>query len=230
MTIGFEARKLAKICRSGALATIDCRDGSPYASFCAVAFDHLGQPVFLLSDLADHTRNIRQNPKVSFLCEQASQRSNPQSGPRVTLTGAVTQVKQQNLKDVFLQIHPSAQMYMNFADFNFYILNVEKAHFVGGFGQAQWLEAEEYLGDSAAHLNFSNMQQRLIAHLNADFPELAVSCATKLLKQRGKNWQLLRIDPDGMDLKLASKIVRYPFEKELKTEDDLRNIAYKICA
>jgi len=230
MTTGFEARKITRCCRSGALATLDRNDQSPYVSFCASAFDACAQPLFLLSDLADHTQNINADRRVSFLCEQASMRSNPQSGPRVTLVGVIEKVTQDDLMARYLEIHPSAKMYAGFGDFNFYRLFVEKAHFVGGFGQANWLERKDYLGDSAAFLNFSKEQEIAISYLNTDFPQLSTVCATKLLKQPGEAWQLLRIDRDGMDLKRASRIIRYPFEKEVKTMEELKKVVHNICS
>jgi len=229
MNTGFEARKVVRACRSGALATRDRDANTPYVSFCACAFDFIGQPIFLFSDLADHTQNIKKDSRVSFLCEQASMRSNPQSGPRVTLVGEIEEIENEDLRALYLQIHPSAKMYAEFGDFNFYRLNVEKAHYVGGFGRAVWIEGAPYLGDSAAFLNFSRNQSQIITHLNADFPEFARICATKLLKQRGKNWKVLRVDSDGVDLRLVSKTLRYPFENELKTTQDLSEIASQIC-
>jgi len=226
---GFEARQIVKSCRSGALGTINSRDGAPHVSLCAVAFDAIGHAVFLLSDLAEHTQNLKADPRVSFLCEQASGRGNPQSGPRVSLVGEMKQVRSAEAEALYLQMHPSAQMYANFEDFNLYRLEVVKAHFVGGFGRAQWLEGAEFLGDSAAFLNFSKNQEGVITYLNTEFPQFASICATKLLKQRGKSWQLLRIDSDGADLKGPSRTVRYPFETEVKTRQEIEEIVRNIC-
>ncbi len=226
----FEARKIVRACRSGSLATTDRNDGSPYVSFCAIASDYEGHIVFLFSDLADHTKNIAENGRVSLLCEQASQLSNPQAGPRVTLVGEMEKVSDEDACLLFMQAHPSAKMYAGFGDFNFYRLNVEKAHYVGGFGKAVWLDGADYLGDSATSLNFSKVQKELISSLNAQYPDFARNCATKLLKQRGKNWQILRVDGDGIDLKLASRVIRYPFENEVKNEDGVRDIVTRICA
>ncbi len=230
MEAAFEARRMARMCRSGALATQARDTGTPYVSFCATAFDGIGQPVFLFSDLADHTRNIQACEQVSFLCERASSLSNPQAGPRVTLVGRMERTIQPDLCSLFLQMHPSAKMYASFNDFNFYRLHIEKAHYVGGFGRAIWMDAGQYLGDSAAFLSFLKKQEEMVQLLNRDFPTFAAICATKLLKLRGKNWQVLRVDTDGIDLKLASKVVRYPFEKEVKTSKELLQWVREICS
>lgn len=229
MTMGFEARKIARKCRSGAIATTDRNEGTPYVSFCAYATDYSAQPIFLFSDLADHTQNLVQNGKVSLLCEQASHLSNPQAGPRVTLVGEIEKIEDGQICSLFLQQHTSAKKYASFGDFNFYRLNVEKAHFVGGFGRAIWLDSKDYMSDSAASLCFLTKQTELVSILNEDFSDFARRCATKLLKLRGKNWQLLRVDGDGVDLKLASKIVRYPFDAEMKNVSAVMDFAAKTC-
>lgn len=229
MNTGFEARKIVRACRSGALSTLDRDTHVPYVSFCAITSDYQGHIIFLLSNLADHTQNIAKNNKVSLLCEQASHLSNPQAGPRVTLVGKIEKIDDPDVCAIFVQTHPSAKMYAQFGDFNFYRLKVQKAHFVGGFGKAVWLDEKDYLGDSAASLTFSKKQIELITTLNREFVQFAPVCATKLLKQRGKNWQVLRVDGDGVDLRLASKTVRYPFENEMKNIDDVVNVAAQIC-
>jgi heme iron utilization protein len=222
----FEARKIIRSSRSGGLGSIDRDTGAPYVSFCAMAHDYSAEPIFLFSDLADHTQNILNDDRVSFLCEKASHLSNPQAGARVTLVGKMVKTSNAHLTSLFLQTHPSAKMYAKFGDFNFYTLVVERAHFVGGFGRARWMDRLEYLGESLSSLEFSQKQTALVESIEHEFPTFALHCATKLLKHRGKNWQVLRVDGDGVDLKLGAKVVRYPFEKPLKTRDEvLENIA-----
>jgi len=230
MITSFEARKVLRSSRSGSLATTTRETKTPYVSFCAMAHDYEGQPIFLFSDLADHTQNLVIEGHASFLCEQASHLSNPQAGPRITLVGQIEKVSDDDLTSLFLQSHSSARMYSKFEDFNFYTLRVEKVHYVGGFGRAIWLKRTEYLGDSGTSLEFFNEQNGLLETIKRKFPSFALTCATKLLKHRGKNWQVLRVDGDGVDLKLGAKIVRYPFEKPLKSvEEAIENIG-KICA
>ena len=226
--IAHHARTIVRSCTSGALGTVDRTDGAPYVSLCAHGVDFSGRPIFLLSDLADHTQNLAADDRLSFLCEQASHLGNPQAGPRVSLIGRLKKTKETQDCTYFLQRHPSAKKYAEFGDFNFYKMDVEKAHYVGGFGRAIWLTSQDYAPDSAASLNFSNSQEDLIQQLDADFPDLARFCAIKLLKQRGKNWQLLRIDMDGIDLKGPARIVRYPFEKQLKTSQEMADFFRKL--
>lgn len=222
------ARQVVRHARSGALGTLARETGQAYVSLAAYACDYDVSPVFLLSDLADHTKNVHKNSQVSLLCEQASHLANPQAGPRVTLMGTLEKVTGDHECSIFEQCHPSSKMYAGFGDFNFYRLTIEKAHYVGGFGRAIWIDGAALCCDSAASLYFRENQKTLISVLNSDYPDLARDCATKLLKLRGKNWKILRIDPDGLTLKLASKIVRYPFEKQVENETELHQVLAEL--
>ena len=72
------ARRLLRLSDRGALATvIDPRSpaqefGLPYASLVLVASDLDGSPILMLSDLADHSRNIAADQRVSLLLARAS--------------------------------------------------------------------------------------------------------------------------------------------------------------
>jgi len=59
-------RDLLRGCRSGSLSTaMAVSDGWPYASLVTYATDIDGCPLFLLSTLADHTRNIAADPRAA---------------------------------------------------------------------------------------------------------------------------------------------------------------------
>jgi putative heme iron utilization protein len=52
------ARELMREARSATVATVDAQ-GNPLATLVAVTDDAEGRPLFLLSGLAEHTRNLR---------------------------------------------------------------------------------------------------------------------------------------------------------------------------
>src|SRR5262245_41328877 len=64
-----DAETLLCAARHGALATL-LPDGQPYASLVACAAS-AGAPVLLLSELAEHTRNLRRDPRASLLVAEA---------------------------------------------------------------------------------------------------------------------------------------------------------------
>jgi len=68
MNLNIEARKFLRSTHSGILSTHSARfDGYPFGSVAPFVLDHHCQPVILISTLAEHTKNIALNPKVSLL-------------------------------------------------------------------------------------------------------------------------------------------------------------------
>ena len=115
----------------------------PYASLVLVACDGAGNPLLLISDLADHTRNIRADARVSLLYDGTAGLDDPLTGPRVTLQGEAEQLEDDALMEAYLARHPSAETYAGFADFHLFRVRAMRAHLVAGFGRIHWLEAAD---------------------------------------------------------------------------------------
>ena len=135
--------------RQATLATALARDdsGRPYASLVLVAPAVDGSPILLLSDLADHSRNLKRDARAALLFDGTAGLDDPLTGPRVSVLGQVRPVPGRadaaRLKAIFLARHPGAAVYADFTDFRVYRMAVESAHYVAGFGQIHWLSAAE---------------------------------------------------------------------------------------
>ena len=60
---GLQVRRLLRAADRGALATM-LPDGTPYASLVLLALDLDAAPLLLLSDLAEHSKNITRDQRV----------------------------------------------------------------------------------------------------------------------------------------------------------------------
>ena len=49
-----------------------------------------------------------------------------------------------SVADLYLEKHPNARQYVNFPDFQFYRLEVEKARYIAGFGRMGWITGDRY--------------------------------------------------------------------------------------
>lgn len=119
--------------------------GAPYVSLVLVAFDADGSPLLLLSRLAQHTRNLLADPRVSLLFDGTAGLDDPLTGPRLTVLGNAAPCSDQHALDRYLARHPSARTYAGFSDFSLWKIGVERGHLVAGFGKIQWIEAEALL-------------------------------------------------------------------------------------
>jgi hypothetical protein len=115
--------------------------GHPYVSLVLLAWEAPFRPLLLLSDLADHARNLAADPAASLLIDGTAGLKEPLAGPRVTLLGRVERHGDQQARDRFVGRHPGAKVYAGFKDFALYAMTVERMHFVAGFGRIAWLPA-----------------------------------------------------------------------------------------
>lgn len=140
-----QARTLAAQLTSGTLSTI-CQvpPGYPHGAFVTVAFD-AGHPVFLISELAEHTQHLRCDPRASLLVARSCV-DDPLANARMTLIGECRPVTDKlAAATLFLQRHPEAVYDAGFEDFTYFRLQVQAVHYIGGYGDNSWVSAREYL-------------------------------------------------------------------------------------
>jgi putative heme iron utilization protein len=211
--------------RSAALATtLAAEDRWPYASLVATACDVDGGPILLLSDLSDHTRNLKADPRASLLFEDASDKANPQTGPRVTVLGRIERSDLDRHCRRFLARHPKADLYAGFADFAVYRMSVERAHYVGGFARAHWISAQDLMVEAAVAENLAVTEPQVLECVNNDHAEATQLCASRLLGRRGDGWAMAAVDPDGCDLRRGSAFARLAFSSPVADAKGLKNV------
>jgi heme iron utilization protein len=196
--------------RRGHAALATSLDGRPYASLVAVCCDTAGNPLMLLSDLAQHTRNIRGDSRVSLLFEDGGFDADPLAGPRLSLVGQAEPIEDGAAHARFVARHPSAARYAGFADFRLYRMTAERGHFVAGFGRIDWIDgaALRLTGEFGA---LAEAEPDIIAHMNDDHEAVVALYAERLLHRGGDGWRLTGIDPEGIDLRRGSEIARLDF-------------------
>jgi heme iron utilization protein len=143
-----EARGLLGLKRA-ALGSLAERDGVgfPFVSLVLPALSPEGVPVLLLSDLSDHAKNLKRDPKASLLFDGTLELKEPLTGPRLTLLGEVRRSENQAAdKALYLAQQPSAEMYVNFGDFHCYRFTILEGLFVAGFGRIHRIKPEELHG------------------------------------------------------------------------------------
>ena len=145
-------RQLIGAAATATLATIDRKTGGPSASLIALATLDDNTPLFLISTLAEHTANLQADPRASILLDGTRELDDPLTGPRLTLigkalpfTGAPTAARSR-----YLAHHPGAEVYVDFADFEFYVFKALRAHYVGGFGRIAAIPVENLKHSSPA--------------------------------------------------------------------------------
>jgi putative heme iron utilization protein len=218
-----DVRDLIRRRDRAALATALPADGGawPYASLVLVAVDHDLSPILLLSDLAEHSKAIATDPRVSLLFDGTGGLAQPLTGPRVTLLGRALKSDDERLKRRFLRHHPDAEMYAGFRDFNFYKVTLERTHLVGGFGKIRWIASAELLAVPPLP-ELAESEAGIVSHMNEDHADAVRLYATRLLGLAGEKWTMVGFDREGLDLRQGGDVARLTFESPLGTAADAR--------
>jgi putative heme iron utilization protein len=219
-------RELVRSCDRAALATAlpSATAGNPawpYVSLVLVAVDHDLSPILLLSDLAEHSRAIAADARVSLLFDGTAGLEQPLTGARVSLLGRVAETHDGRLKRRFLARHPDAAMYAGFKDFRFYKVVPERAHLVAGFGKIRWIEAAGLLAAPPLP-ELIESEEGIVSHMNEDHADAIRLYAGKLLGLPGSAWTMTGIDAEGIDIRQAGDVARLAFEKPLAAADEAR--------
>ncbi len=195
------ARKLLRGARAGTLAT--SLSGQPFASLVTPATAPDLAVLLLLSDLSDHTRHLRAEPRCALLVTGAPETTNPQTAPRATVTGLAERIDDAAQKVRYLALHPYASLYADFGDFGIWRIRPTGGLFVGGFARAARLRLADLTPDLAAVAAISAAETDIIAHCNSDHPD----AMARIAGQPGA-WRMVTVDVDGCDLAQGEEVVR----------------------
>ena len=204
-----EAKRLMRLARTGALATLDAAGGTPLTTLIGVASDFDGAPLFLMSTLSRHTRNLANDPRASLLLTGRHERGDPLNHPRVTLGGRVEKCPAPRAKARYLQRNPKAGVYAGFADFALYRLRIDDVHFNGGFGRAAPLTPAHVLASPEGEAALAEAEERLVAEADA----LGQATLARLAGHSASRpaWRAIGLDAEGLDLAAGGRAARAQF-------------------
>ena len=219
------ARRLLRSLDRATLAT--SREGWPYASLVLAAVDQQARPLLLLSNLAEHTKNLKRDPRASLLFDGTAGLDDPLTGARVTVLGEVAPVEDPALLARYTRRHPSAAAYAGFADFHLYRLEPSRAHLVAGFGRIDWVERDALVGPSSEVL--AEIEASVLEHMNRDHAEAIGLYATRLLGLKGSGSLLTGVDPEGADLRCGKDVARLDFPAPVGDAEAVRKALAELA-
>jgi putative heme iron utilization protein len=221
------AKKLLREGLSGALATLIPGAGDPYCSLVNVATAPDGSPLFLLSTLAIHTKNLLADPRASLMLDERKD-GDPLEGARIMLMGSIAIASDPAMRRRYLTRHPEAEQFADFKDFSFYRMELSRIHLVAGFGRIVDLRPSDVLTDMSGAEALVEAEAGAVAHMNADHKEALRLYATKLLKAPDGDWRCTGCDPEGLDLRLRDTGLRLWFPQRVNGPGELRAVLKQL--
>lgn len=228
------AQKLLHQERYGVLCTLShSLDGWPFASLTPYAFAATGEPIILTSQLAEHTRNISVDPRVSLFVIDAEARANPQAGARLTLMGLANAVPADQVPEDrrrYLARFPESEALFQMSDFALFRLSLERGRFIGGFGEIFWLSPEELLGAEPETDPLAPHAADICTHLNQDHAHALTLLVAAFTGKVISTARATGIDQLGLDLAAGADAerVRIPFPHPVATPEAARQMLIEM--
>lgn len=202
------AKTLIRTARFGSLGVLEPETGFPLVSRVGIAVDVSGAPIMLASSLSIHCQCLTKDARASLLIGEPG-KGDPLAHPRLTAIGQFERLEKNSapsklLRSRYLARHPKAKLYVDFADFDWYRLNIERVNLNGGFGQAYLLSAEEVLTSFAASeacaQEASDVAERVLASHEDEFEEFAHLTFKSRSSTHPTGWSLASLDFEGLDV------------------------------
>lgn len=218
-----DARRLLQHCQHGVLSTHSVElEGYPFGSIVTYCTDASGQAVLLLSDIAQHTANIKANARVSLTIAEAH--DDPQAAGRLTLLGDMELIPDpvtSGMVDRYIRRFPASARYHETHDFAYYRLKLIKARYIGGFGRIHWVAADEL---NLANPFIGDAERGMVGHMNDDHVAAMLDYCRMagVTPKENEQPQMAGIDPEGCDMLLGKQLVRIEFETTASTALEVR--------
>ncbi|HXZ96725.1 MAG TPA: DUF2470 domain-containing protein [Burkholderiales bacterium] len=226
MSVALEARRLLRKSRFGMLATLSKKfSGHPFGSITPYILDHDACPVILISTLAEHTKNIENDRRVSLLVHEAG--ANVQAEARITVLGDCARMQdQEQVKTRYLRYFPNASGYFDTHDFFFYRIAPIMIRYIGGFGEIHWVEAQSF---TAPENKFAAQEDSVLAHMNQDHAQNLRDYCRHYQNKKVKKAEMVGIDCDGFDVRADGELLRFDFDSPVLDAMQAREALVKMA-
>ena len=228
------ARTLLHLNSIATLSTISRKQaGFPFGSLMPYALDEVGRPVFLISNMAMHTQNLKADPRASLFVTQPSADGDPLGAARVTLVGNTIQVsdgEKPAVRELYLARHENSKYWVDFSDFSFFRMNVLDLYYVGGFGVMGWVQSPDYTAAQPDPL--ADSSAGILKHMNADHEDSMILLARKHTQLEATEASMTAVDRLGFHLRLKTaegyKGARIAFPREIRSPAETRTVLIEM--
>jgi putative heme iron utilization protein len=215
-----DSRRLLRAHRYGALCTLSKKfDGHPFGSITPYLTDFDGSLIIFISALAEHTKNIQHDPRVSLI---AHNQDSPQiqTQGRVTLLGSARPLPdREQAGRRYLRYFPEAQAYFAMHDFSFYRIMPHAIRYIGGFGDIHWVVGENCL---VPPYPLIEQEDSVIAHMNAEHQDALRRYCSHVHHVKASEATMVGMDCDGFDVNADGKMLRFAFARSVLDAEQAR--------
>lgn len=196
-------------------------EGYPFGSVIPFMVNQQGLPLILTSTIAQHTNNMISDKRVSLIAIERDV-EDIQTGGRITYMGDVRKLEDD--EDSFQRYYnffPEHKKYHNTHNFDFFVIDLVKARYIGGFGKIFWVSPERFIKPNPFSME---EEQKIIDHMNQDHADSLKSyCDLYNIHYSDSDEPVLvGVDAEGFHIRINARIHRIRFENDVNTTTDVR--------
>tara|TARA_B100001027_G_scaffold9752_1_gene6101 strand:+ start:281 stop:1012 length:732 start_codon:yes stop_codon:yes gene_type:complete len=211
------------------LSTISKKyEGYPFGSFVTYVSGWDRTTFLYLSDLADHTKNLKKDHKSCITIFKKNESGDVQNSARLTLIGDLKKVPDkiyESCKDRFHNFFPESKVYEQMHDFNFYQISVTQARWIGGFGKISWLDPKNWMN---VGIDWINSEKAMIDHMNNDHLNTIKSALSAVHGVKDPEARMIGLSIDGYYILSKGKFYFIKFDVPVFTSKGYRNVLIEL--
>jgi putative heme iron utilization protein len=201
--------------------------GFPFGSAVPYCLDAAGLPLILISRIAQHTHNLKQDPKCSLLVGERAA-ADIQAAGRLALLAEARQLSDSEQVEAaaqrYYRFFPEAQGYHQAHDFDFWRLEPVRWRYIGGFGAIHWLDQVALANPFAGEAGVS-----MLEHMNSDHAA-AISHYVELAGLPTHSpAQMVGIDSEGFNLRIGESLYWLALPTSCNTPLEVRQALVQLA-
>ncbi|WP_166364369.1 DUF2470 domain-containing protein [Pseudomonas akapageensis] len=201
--------------------------GFPFGSVVPYCLDSQGNPLILISRIAQHTHNLQRDPKCSMLVGERDA-EDVQAAGRLTVLAEAQQIIEADQIEAaaerYYRYFPESSNYHKAHDFDFWVLVPVRHRYIGGFGAIHWLHdvtlANPFAGKAEASM---------VEHMNSDHAKAIAHYVELSGLPQTAPVQLAGIDSEGMHLRIGQGLYWLPFAEPCNTPKQVREALVSLA-
>ena len=207
-------------------------EGYPFGSVVPYIYHQGKYLIIYISELAEHTKNLRKNSKCSLIVKESVHQDDVQTAGRLTWVGNAEEVPNEEdsvVKIRYFRNFPWSQKYEKTHDFSFWKIDLTRARFIGRFGEIFWLDSEELILENTLE-NFD--LEGAITHMNSDHQRANrhyLKLVYGLSLDENSVVNMIDLDSEGFVLHYEKIRYRFFFEKQASDMKAIRKELVKMA-
>ncbi len=226
------SRELLRRMAAGVLASQSvAAPGYPLGSLVPYVMTPEGRCVIYVSAIAQHTRNMQGDARVSLTVVEAALtgvEGDTQAAGRVSVLGDASPLSGAALdaaRTRYEAFFPESRGHADVHDFAYWQIEPVRVRYIGGFGAIHWIEGDAFCLPRAA---WQDGEAGIVAHMNDDHGDAMAAIWQRQRGHRpgdaspGDTPCMLAGDPEGFHMRWGRQVAYVPYRMRCETSQDVR--------